>query len=94
MKRAFHSRVFASIVAMALVLLPNVASACAACYGRSDDAMARGMNMGIFTLLIVVVGVLSGIAGVGIFFAVRSARLAKAGISLTEPTPSNLSHSQ
>ena len=81
-------------MASALVLLPNVASACAACYGRSDDAMARGMNMGIFTLLIVVVGVLAGIAGVGIFFAVRSARLARAGISPTEPASSTLSHSQ
>jgi hypothetical protein len=92
-KRAFHSRFLASPLALAIVLLPDVASACAACYGQSDDPMARGMNMGIFTLLIVVVGVLSGIAGVGIFFAVRSARLAKAGISPTEPAGNTLSHS-
>ena len=93
MKRALHSRVFVSALALAIVLLPNVASACAACYGQSDDPMARGMNMGIFALLIVVVGVLSGIAGVGIFFAVRSARLARAGLSATEPAGGTLSHS-
>ena len=81
-------------MASAIVFLPEVASACAACYGQSDDPMARGMNMGIFTLLFVVVGVLSGIAGVGIFFAVRSARLARAGISATEPADGTLSHSQ
>lgn len=84
----------ARVMPLGLVLVPNLASACAACYGVSDDPMARGMNMGIFTLLIVVVGVLTGIAGVGVFFAVRSARLAKAGISPTEPASGNLSRSQ
>ena len=35
--------------------------ACAACYGQSDSALAKGMNMAIFFLLAVIVGVLSGV---------------------------------
>jgi hypothetical protein len=33
--------------------------ACAACYGKSDSPLANGMNWGIFTLLGVVLTVLS-----------------------------------
>ena len=36
--------------------------ACATCFGKSDSAMAQGMNWGIFTLLGVIVTVLGGIA--------------------------------
>ncbi|HEY5041435.1 MAG TPA: hypothetical protein VIK53_05475 [Verrucomicrobiae bacterium] len=39
--------------------LPSPLFACAACYGRSDAPIAVGMNWGIFTLLGVVVPVLS-----------------------------------
>jgi hypothetical protein len=52
--------------------------ACAACFGKSDSAMARGMNMGIFSLLVVVVCVLASVAGFFVFLARRSARLAAA----------------
>lgn len=94
MKRPYQFGIIATFLVSAAILIPNVASACAACFGRSDDAMAHGMNMGIIALLVVVTGVLAGIAGVGIFFAVRAARLAKAGVSPTEPAASNLTHSQ
>ena len=36
--------------------------ACAACYGKSDSALANGMNWGILTLLGVVLTVLTCIA--------------------------------
>jgi hypothetical protein len=39
-------------------LAPAKLFACAACYGRSDSAMAVGMNWGIFTLLGFVITVL------------------------------------
>jgi hypothetical protein len=42
-------------------ILPS-AFACAACYGKSDSPMAKGMNAGIFSLLGVVVCVLTAIA--------------------------------
>jgi len=36
--------------------------ACAACYGKTDSALAQGMNWGILTLMGVLVTVLTGIA--------------------------------
>ena len=41
---------------------PGSLLACAACYGKSDSAMAKGMNAGIFSLLGVIVCVLSAVA--------------------------------
>ncbi len=42
--------------------LPTSLLACATCFGKSDSAMAQGMNWGIFTLLGVIVTVLVTIA--------------------------------
>ena len=36
--------------------------ACAACYGKSDSTLAQGMNWGIFTLMGVILTVLTCIA--------------------------------
>lgn len=46
-------------VISAVALAPSSLRACAACYGRSDSALANGMNWGIFTLLGVVLTVLT-----------------------------------
>lgn len=62
----------------ALFLLEQNASACATCFGESDAPMAEGMNAGIFTLLLVVGGMLTGIAGFFAYLIRRGARLAKA----------------
>jgi hypothetical protein len=62
------------LLALALLALPQAASACATCFGKSDDAQARGMNMGIFTLLAVIIPVLMGFAAFAIFLARRAAR--------------------
>ncbi len=59
----------------AMFMLEQNASACAACFGESDAPMADGMNAGIFTLLIVVGGTLSGIAGFFIYIIRRGARM-------------------
>jgi len=40
-------------------LAPSPLLACAACYGRSDSALAEGMNWGIFTLMGVILTVLT-----------------------------------
>ena len=58
----------------ACVSFPGSLFACAACYGQSDSAMAKGMNMGIFSLLGVIVAVLGGIAGFFVYLAKRSAQ--------------------
>ena len=72
------------------VTMPHPALACAACFGKSDDAMARGMNMGIFTLLLVVLSVLTGLASFGVFLARRSARFSAEmprPVSYSQPSP-------
>jgi hypothetical protein len=43
----------------AAALAPTPLFACAACYGRSDSPLASGMNWGIFTLMGVILTVLT-----------------------------------
>jgi heme/copper-type cytochrome/quinol oxidase subunit 2 len=57
---------------VALVLCPHSLLACAACYGQSDSAMAKGMNWGIMSLLAVVVCVLGGITTFFVYIAKKS----------------------
>ena len=47
--------------------------ACAVCFGRSDSSLAKGMNLGILSLLIVVVLMWGGIAAFFIYLARKSA---------------------
>lgn len=65
-------------IALATLLLPRTASACAACYGASDSPMAAGMNWGIMALLGMIVAVLGGIASCFFVLARRSAAVPKA----------------
>lgn len=59
--------------ALALLWLPALsAHACAACYGKSDSAMAQGMNWGIFSLLAVVGVVLGCVGAFFVFIGCRS----------------------
>jgi hypothetical protein len=57
--------------------------ACTACFGKSDSNMARGMNMGIFALLVVITTVLCGVAGFFAFLAKRSNELENAQVPQT-----------
>src|SRR5437867_3849085 len=66
-------KAFLSALAVGLALRPNALWACAACYGQSNSAMARGVNWGIFSLLAIVVTVLGGIATFFVYLAKRSA---------------------
>jgi hypothetical protein len=66
-------RLFLAALAIAgLVARPAALLACAACYGQSDSALARGMNWGIFSLLGVVVFVLSGVTSFFVFLGKRA----------------------
>lgn len=49
--------------------------ACATCYGQTDSKLAEGMNWGILTLMVVVYGVLMGIASFFGYIIYRSHRL-------------------
>jgi hypothetical protein len=63
---------FVSIfLGMALAISAPSAMACATCFGVSDSPMAKGMNWGIFSLLIVIVSVLASIAGFFLFIINR-----------------------
>jgi hypothetical protein len=76
-----------AVAAALFALYPHRVVACAACFGKSDSAMAQGMNMGIFSLLAVVGVVLSSVAGFFIFLARKSARTSglHAAAELREP---------
>ncbi|HEX3626501.1 MAG TPA: hypothetical protein VH280_13885 [Verrucomicrobiae bacterium] len=52
---------------------PTPLFACAACYGRSGDPLAHGMNWGILTLLAVLVTMLASIATFFYFLVRREA---------------------
>ncbi|HEV2456091.1 MAG TPA: hypothetical protein VGY98_17640 [Verrucomicrobiae bacterium] len=52
---------------------PSPLFACAACYGKSSDPLAHGMNWGIFTLLGIVTLMLASIATFFVFLIRREA---------------------
>ena len=78
---------FASLAA------PRPLLACAACFGKSDANLARGMNWGILSLLFVVLFVLGGIATFFVYLGKRAqaARPAESPEPMTEPAWANRS---
>ena len=74
---------FLSLSMVTLMLAPQPARACATCFGASDADLARGMNWGIFSLLLIVVMVLGGIASFFVYLGRRSANLAAASEGYT-----------
>ncbi len=73
MMRGGKFRLMLAGMLWSLVCLPSSLWACAACFGASDSRLAIGMNWGIFSLLVVVVGVLGTIAMFFIYLAKRAA---------------------
>ena len=60
-----------------LVTLASFAArldACPACFGKSDDAMAKGLNAGIFALLVFVLGLWVAFASFFVFIVRRARR--------------------
>ena len=69
-------------------LAPSPLFACAACYGKSDSPLAYGMNWGIFTLMCVILSVLTCF----VLFFVHIARGEKSQIESennSNPPPQN-----
>ncbi|HVG08566.1 MAG TPA: hypothetical protein VNM67_12735 [Thermoanaerobaculia bacterium] len=60
-----------------VLALPQIASACATCFGAPDSPMTKGMNNAIFLLIGVVGLVYVGIGKVALDFRKRSKRLAE-----------------
>jgi hypothetical protein len=82
MKRALSWLI---LLGLHLASLPS-ALACAACFGKSDSALAHGMNAGIFTLLAVIGTMLLCVASFFVFVVRRAARIESAG-QLPAPNP-------
>jgi hypothetical protein len=62
--RTITIRVPGIIIGLLLVLAaPRATFACAACAGRSDDAMTQGLNAAVLTLLAVLLVVLGAVIG-------------------------------
>ena len=81
--KLFHKLLIAAFAFAAFA--PSPALACAACYGKSDSALASGMNWGILTLLGVVLTVLTCIA----LFFVHIVRKEEALSDPPPPPPAN-----
>lgn len=73
MKTTRIRQFLALAVVFVVVHLAPAAHACATCFGKSDSKLAEGMNWGIFTLLVIVMGVLGAISAFFIFIARRAA---------------------
>jgi hypothetical protein len=86
MKRLGLSAILGAVLALASA--PS-ALACAACFGKSDSAMARSLNASIFTLMGIIGTVLIGAASFFVFLAKRAAANAQA-----DPTTHPSSHPQ
>ncbi len=84
--KSFRKLVLAALALAALA--PSPLFACAACYGKSDSPLASGMNAGIFTLLGVILSVLTCFA---FFFVhvIRGEAKAQNDDSNPKPTPKN-----
>ena len=74
LKKTISVRLAAAAALMAA--LPQPLLACATCFGKSDSDLARGMNFGILSLLVVVVFVLGSIGAFFIYLARRAASMA------------------
>lgn len=82
-----HHRWLITALVLVPVVLPETCLACATCFGKSDSRLAQGMNMGIFTLLAIVMVMWVGFAAFFIFIARRSRRLQQeSGGTTVNPT--------
>jgi len=68
-------------LSVGLLSMSSRASACAACFGQSDSPLAQGMNWGILSLLVFVVGLWAAFGSFFVFIARRSARIPLPGES-------------
>ena len=77
----FGFRPLLSALVAALALKPGALWACAACTGQSDSAMAKGMNWGIMSLLVVIAVVLGGVTSFFVFLGKKSAAVSAASVA-------------
>lgn len=82
--------VFVSILIGAIFTICSPSAlACATCFGASDSPMAKGMNWGIFSLLAVVICMLTAIAAFFVFLARKSAQFSAGSTPQPHPLETN-----
>ena len=64
----------AGLLGVALLSTPSL-SACTACFGKTDEALAQGMNAGIYVMLVFVVAAWVLFGSFFVFIARRSKRV-------------------
>ena len=62
MPKRLSRRYIAVLLAVTMLLIPSLASACSVCMGAADDQIVIGVNMAVFMLLGVTGTMLSSIA--------------------------------
>ncbi len=68
---------FSCLVAMAsLLLVQNGARACAVCFGDPDSDLTKGAFAGVLVLFAIIMTVLVGLVGTGLYWNQRSRKLA------------------
>jgi hypothetical protein len=77
------------LLAALAVLAPARMFACAACYGKTDDRMADGMNWAILTLGVVVATVL-GTFLTFLIYAIRKSEALEAAAHNKSPEPAKI----
>jgi hypothetical protein len=70
-----RSRLAIALGSFVWLLNPASAFACAACFGRSDSSLAKGLNFGIWSLLAVVMFMWVAFGAFIVFLVKRSARI-------------------
>ena len=75
MKRITCRGMGAAMAALILGFSCSDLAACATCFGQTDSALGRGLNWGIFALLVVVGSVIAAICSFFVFVARRAARI-------------------
>ena len=65
-------RVHSWLLWFAVFMVPAMAQACSVCFGDPDSDLTKGLNAGVFALLLVVCCVLAGFASFFVFVARRA----------------------
>jgi hypothetical protein len=60
------------LITLLLVLAPRIALACPVCFGQSDSPLAKATNLGIITLLLIVVPLLGSFAAFFVYLNRRA----------------------
>jgi hypothetical protein len=86
MRATWFLKGFAWIAGLSVVLKPATVLACATCFGQSDAPLAKGMNMGILSLLAIVVLMWGGFIAFFVHLARRAAASSAISDGLSEST--------